>query len=72
MTTNMQEYIFDIFLKALNKGLIFKDTNIYTQFSQSNELVNSFYERYFKTESVDVDGDMKLFFKGFIKHATYP
>ncbi len=30
VTNYMQEYIFEIFLKSLNKGLIFKDTNVYT------------------------------------------
>ncbi|CDW83820.1 rrna methylase family [Stylonychia lemnae] len=72
VTTHMNEYIFDIFVKSLNKGLIFKDTNVYTQFSQSNELVNKFYEQYFFNESVDVAGDLRAFFKGFIKHVTYP
>lgn len=43
----MGELLFDEFIKSLNKGLIFKDSNIYTQFSLSNELVNQFYERYF-------------------------
>lgn len=68
----MNEYIFDIFVKSLNKGLIFKDTNIYTQFSQSNELVNKFYEQYFFNESIDIAGDLRAFFRGFIKHVTYP
>jgi hypothetical protein len=36
MTTHMKEYVFDEFLRSLNKGLIFKDANIYTQFSQKN------------------------------------
>ena len=30
MTVFMGNYLFDEFLKALNKGLIFKDSNIYT------------------------------------------
>lgn len=33
VTIHMNDYIFDIFLKSLNKGLIFKDANIFTQFS---------------------------------------
>ena len=72
MTTFMSEYLFDEFLKALNKGLIFKDTNLYTQFSMSNELVNKFYEQYFKNESVDIQGDLRKFFKGFVKNASHP
>jgi len=47
MTKHMSDYVFDGFLKALNKGLIFKDSNIYTQFSLKAELVNNFYEAYF-------------------------
>lgn len=72
VTVYMKEYIFDIFLKSLNKGLIFKDTNVYTQFSQSNELVNKFYEQYFFNESVDIAGDLRVFFNGFVKHVSYP
>ena len=30
MTKQMGDYVFDQFLKGLNKGLLFKDSNIYT------------------------------------------
>ena len=30
MTKHMGDYVFDQFLKGLNKGLLFKDSNIYT------------------------------------------
>lgn len=33
MTVHMGEYVFDEFLRSLNKGLLFKDANIYQQFS---------------------------------------
>jgi len=62
MTTHMKEYVFDEFIRSLNKGLIFKDANIYTQFSQKNELVNAFYESYFSKECNDLTGDLSRFF----------
>jgi hypothetical protein len=65
MTTHMGEYVFDEFLRSLNRGLIFKDSNIYTQFSQKNDLVNAFYENYFTKESVDMTGDLARFFYAF-------
>ena len=30
MTTQMSEFVFVVFIKSLNRGLIFKDSNIYT------------------------------------------
>jgi hypothetical protein len=68
----MGELIFSEFLKALNKGLIFKDSNVYTQFSKNQEMVLSFYDRYFSTETVDLVSDMKQIFYGFVKHASHP
>jgi hypothetical protein len=58
MTIHLSEYVFEVFLKALNKGLIFKDSNIYTHFSLKNDLVNAFYENYFVKECKDLDGDL--------------
>lgn len=72
MTIYLKEYVFDEFIRSLNKGLIFKDANIYTQFSQKNEMVNAFYERYFTKESVDLNGDLSKFFKAFVKHVSHP
>jgi hypothetical protein len=72
MTVYMKEYVFDEFLRALNKGLIFKDANIYTQFSQKNELVNAFYENYFTKESLDLNQDLARFFNAFVKHVSHP
>ena len=40
MTIAMGDYLFEEFLKGLNKGLLFKDSNIYTQFSIYNDYVN--------------------------------
>lgn len=68
----MKEYVFDEFLRSLNKGLIFKDANIYTQFSQKNQLINGFYETYFTKESVDLTADLSQFFKAFAKHVSHP
>lgn len=62
MTVHLPEYVFDEFLKALNKGLIFKDANIYTQFSMKMEQVNQFYERYFTNECRNLSGDLARFF----------
>ena len=72
MTTFMSEYVFDEFLKALNKGLIFKDSNIYTQFSLKNDLVNRFYERYFVSECSDLSADLSRFFNAFLRHVSHP
>jgi hypothetical protein len=72
MTTHMKEYVFDEFIKSLNKGLIFKDSNIYTQFSLKNELVNRFYESYFTKECVDLTGDLSRFFRAFTRHVSHP
>lgn len=33
MTMHMGDYVFEWLVLALNKGLLFKDSNIYTQFS---------------------------------------
>jgi hypothetical protein len=35
MTTHLDELMFDELLKSYNKGLIFKDSNAYTQFSKN-------------------------------------
>lgn len=51
MTCFLKEFLFDEFLRQLNKGLIFKDSNVYTQFSRNNVLVLEFYDNYFKNES---------------------
>lgn len=72
MTTHMTDYLFDEFLRSLNKGLLFKDSNIYTQFSQKNELVNKFYERYFVNECIDLNADLGKFFRAFVKHVSHP
>jgi hypothetical protein len=72
MTRHMGEYVFDEFLKSLNKGLIFKDSNIYTQFSLKAELVNEFYQNYFTKECVDLSGDLSKFFHAFTKNVSHP
>ena len=68
----MSDYVFDGFLKALNKGLIFKDSNIYTQFSLKAELVNDFYQAYFTKECVDLNRDLSRFFRAFYKNVSHP
>lgn len=72
MTNYLGELMFDVFLQALNKGLIFKDSNIYTQFSKNFVLVLEFYERYFSNESIDLAGDLRAMFKGLIKNVSHP
>jgi hypothetical protein len=71
VTHHMSEYVFEWLVIALNKGLIFKDSNIYTQFSQKNEMVNAFYMRYFMKECKNVMGDMHRFFTSFVKHVSH-
>ena len=72
MTLNMHELMFEHMLILLNKGLIFKDSNVYTQFSKNIEMVMDYYQRYFTQESKDVAGDLKRFFEGFVQHVTHP
>jgi hypothetical protein len=72
MTVHMGDYVFDEFVRGLNKGLLFKDSNIYTQFSAKNRLVNEFYERYFTKECLDLPGDLRQLFNGFVKHVSHP
>lgn len=72
MTVHMGEYVFDEFLRSLNKGLMFKDANIYTQFSVKAELVKVFYDRYFTKECVDLVGDISRLFRAFCKHVSHP
>ena len=72
MTIYMGDHLFDGLLKSLNKGLIFKDANVYTQFSVNNDLVNRFYEKYFESESQERVEDLRRFFHGFILNVTHP
>lgn len=72
MTVHLGQYVFDEFLRSLNKGLLFKDANIYQQYSTKAALLNQFYERYFTTECVDLIGDMAKFFKAIVTHVSHP
>jgi len=71
MTMHMGDYVFEWLVLALNKGLLFKDSNIYTQFSQKNELVNAFYMRYFAKECSNLSADLHRFFLSFVRHVTH-
>jgi hypothetical protein len=62
MTPHMGEYLFITNFQGLNKGLIFKDANIYTQYSKVCTQLNKFYEHYFQNESKDLSGDLRMMF----------
>src|SRR5687768_9958652 len=72
MTNYINELLFDVFLSSLNKGLIFKDSNIYTQLSKNAEMVVQFYQNYFRNECVDLAGDLRDMFKGVVRTISHP
>ena len=68
----MGEFMFDEYLKQLNKGVLLKDTNLFTQFSKNNELIIAFFSNYLAQESINLQSDLKKLFDGMITHATNP
>ena len=72
MMLKMHELMFEHMMILQNKGLIFKHSNVYSQFSKNIEMVVDYYQRYFTLESKEVAGDLKTFFEGFVYHVTHP
>lgn len=71
VTPHMREFFFNEFISWLNQCLIFKDVNMFTQFSKNAGSVLAFYQRYFAEESLDVAADLKSFFYGYTRNKSH-
>ena len=68
----MSEFIFHDLLVQLNTGLILRDSNAFTQFSQKNELIITFYQNFFKNESVNLALDIQSLLQGLVNLIDHP
>jgi len=68
----MADFIFNDFLQELNRGLILKDSNIYTQFSKNNEMIVGFYGNFLIHESLNLEKDLQKLFYGLKEHIDHP
>ena len=72
MTCQINDYLLVGFVKGLNDGLLFRDSNCFTQFSKNTDSVFQFYKRFFEEESVDFVKDMSQLFNSLVNHVYHP
>lgn len=57
---------------TLNKGIVFKDTNVYSPFSKYNLKVINFFVNFFTKESLNLEEDLAKFFNGLMTYVSHP